>query len=166
MKRHLLAALFVALTATAFAERPSLDEMAVRIGVRDWFVLHSTNADPITVQRLKMIYRVDFAFTDPMSEAATQGQGLKAYAAIWQPLSEKVRTLVAKIDDSMKIAVNGDQAETAFTFRPEGTYKDGRPLTCQTRVTLSWERRDGQWQIIREDLAPLAEKPAELVTAK
>jgi ketosteroid isomerase-like protein len=166
MKKHLLAFLFVALSATAFAERPSLDEMAVRIGVRDWFVLHSTNADSITVQRLKTIYRADFAFSDPMSDDATQGQGLKAYAAIWQPLSEKVRTLEARIDDAMKIAISGGKAESTFVFRPEGTYKDGRPLTCQTRVTLTWERRDGQWQIVRENLAPLDAKPGELVTAK
>lgn len=166
MKKHLLAVLFVAFSATAFAGRPSLDEMAVRVGVRDWFVLHSTNADPITVQRLKTIYRADFAFTDPMSGVATQGQGLKAYAAIWQPLAEQVRTLEARIDDSMKVAINGDQAESTFVFRPEGTYKDGRPLTCQMRVTLHWERRDGQWQIVREDLAPLDARPAELVTAK
>ncbi len=165
MKKHILAAVFIALSATAFAERPSSDELAVRLGVRNWFLLHSTNTDQFGVNQLKAIYRPDVEFTDPAGGASAQGQGLLAYAALWQPLAQNVHKLTAKFNDEMEVSVQGTKAVTTFTFRPEGIYKDGRPLTCHTRVSLTWERRDGTWKIAREELTPLDPTPI-VATAK
>jgi ketosteroid isomerase-like protein len=165
MKKHILSALLVALVTTALAERPSSDELALRLGVRDWFLLHSTSADQFGISQLKAIYRPDVEFNAPTSGAESRGQGLPAYAALWQPLAQSVEKLAAKFTDEMKVTVEDSKAVTTFTFRPEGTYKDGRPLTCQTRISLTWERRDGMWKIVREEFTPLNLTPI-VATAK
>jgi ketosteroid isomerase-like protein len=94
MRKRFLTALFVAFTANVFAERPSTDELAIRLSLR------------------------------------------------------------------------GTMATTTFNFQSQGAYQDGRAVTCGARVTLTWERHNGLWQIAREETVPLAPAiPPELAAA-
>jgi ketosteroid isomerase-like protein len=167
MKRHILAAIFIVLSATAFAQRPSSDEVAIRLGVHAWFSARSSSNGQFDFTRLAAIYRPDLEFTDPATGKATSVRGLDAYAAFLRPLVEQLQKFVAKPGDDVSVALNGSTATSTFTFRPQGTYKDGRPVECASLVNLTWVRHDGLWQIAREQLAPLAPQvPAELATAK
>jgi ketosteroid isomerase-like protein len=167
MKKHILAAVFVALSATAFAERPSSDELAIRLGVREWFSARSSSTGQFNFSKLQAIYRPDLEFTDPATGKSMTTRGLVAYTAILQSLVEQVQKFEAKPGDDVSVALNGSNATSSFTFRPQSIYKDGRAVTCGARVSLTWERHDGLWQIAREEIAPLAPQvPAELATAK
>ncbi len=157
MKKQLLTLAFAALTFTAFGERPTLDESAIRLGVRDWYLVRTARTESLDVNRLKALYRADVEFTDPTNDQPVVAHGLQAYNALWQPLVASVQNLDLKFDGKVEVAVQGSKATTAFVFRPSGTQKDGQPLNCITRVNLTWERHDGLWQIVREQLSP--EKP-------
>ena len=167
MKKHILAAILIALSATAFAQRPSSDEVAIRLGVQAWFYARSSSNGQFDFTRLPAIYRPDLEFTDPVTGKATTARGLEAYTAILRPLVEQLHKFVAKPGDDVSVALNGSTAISTFTFRPQGTYKNGRPVECAALVSLIWERHDGLWQIAREQLVPLSPQgPAELATAK
>lgn len=167
MKHHLLAAIFVVLGATAFAERLSTDETAVRLGAREWLSLRASETGRFDFTKLKNIYRTDLQFTDPATGNPADVRGLDAYTARLQPLVEKVQKYAAVLGNDIRVSMNGNLATTSFTFRSEGLYKDGSPVTCSGRVNLTWERRLGFWQITREETMPLNPAvPSEIATAK
>jgi ketosteroid isomerase-like protein len=167
MKKHILTVVFIALSVTAFAERPSTDELAIRLGVQAWFSARSSSNGQFDFSKLPAIYRRDLEFTDPATGKFTTARGLDAYTAILRPLAEQVQKFEAKPADDVSVALNGSIATSTFTFRPQGLYKDGRPVTCGARVSLTWERHDGLWQIAREQTAPLAPQvPAEIAIVK
>jgi len=167
MRKHILAAVFIALSAAALAERPSTDELAIRLGVQAWFSARSSRNGQFDFTRLPAIYRPDLEFTDPATGKAATARGLDAYTANLRSLFEQVQKFAARPGDDVSVALDGSSATSTFTFRPQGTYKDGRAITCGARVSLTWERRDGLWQIAREHSAPLAPQvPAELATAR
>lgn len=164
MKNLLVGFLLWVLCATAMAERPSNDELALHLGVRDWFLIHSAAAEVRDERRLQTIYRADVEFHGT-SDGLT-GRGVAAYAAVWQPLSQSVEKFAVKFSDDVAISVHGEAAVTTFHFRPEGAFKDGRPLSCDVRVTLDWERREGMWKIVHEEITPLDATPTNVVIVK
>lgn len=165
--KHLLTALFVALTASAFAERPSTDELAIRLGVQSWFSARTWSNGEFNFAKLQSIYRPDLEFSEKSAGDNSKKRGLSAYTAMMQPIVERVQKLDAKPGDDVRVTLQGATATTTFTFQPQGTYKDGRPVTCSARVTLTWKRQNGLWQIAREETVPLAPiVPAELAAAK
>ena len=165
--KHFITALFVALTASAFGERPSTDELAIRLGVQSWFSARSWNNGGFNFAKLQSIYRPDLEFSEKSAGDTSTKRGLSAYAAMMQPIVERVQKLDAKPGDDVRVTLQGATATATFSFKPQGNYKDGRPVTCGARVTLTWERQNGLWQIAREETAPLDPIiPAELATAK
>jgi ketosteroid isomerase-like protein len=155
MKKFLFVTAFIAWTMTALAGRPTTDEMAARLGVQAWFSTHSPTPGSMDVTHLKAIYRPEIEFTNPVSANAATEHGVKAYSAVWQPLADSVETFSAKLGDDLQVTTQGSKIVTTFTYRPQGVYKDGRQLSCNTRVSLTWERPEGFWQITREVLTPL-----------
>ncbi len=127
--------------------------------------MHSTNAEALTVDRLKAIYRADVEFDDPANGGSSRGHGSQAYASVWRPLSPSVQNFDAKVSEDIKVSVEGAKATTTFNFRAEGARKDSRPLTGHARVRLTWQRDDGVWQIIREELTRLTADAADVATA-
>ncbi|MGB8167721.1 MAG: nuclear transport factor 2 family protein [Chthoniobacteraceae bacterium] len=167
MKTHLLATIFVALSATAFAQRPSIDETAVRLGVNEWLAVRSAVAGGFDFTKFKALYLPDLEFTDPATGHAADVRGLGAYTARLQPLIEKVQTYAAVAEGDVRVSMNGSAAVTSFTFHSQGSYKDGNPITCGGRVNLTWQRRDGFWQIAREEFTPdVAKAPGDVAIAK
>lgn len=164
MKQSFVAAVFAALITTALAERPSTDELAVRLGVDAWFSARTSSTGQFDFAKLKAIYRPDVEFTDPATGNSASARGFNAYAAHLQPLARQTEKLEARPGGDVSISLNGSTAMSSFTFRPQGLYKDGRAITCGARVSLTWERQNGLWQIARESTTPLP--LAELVTAK
>ena len=166
MKKHILAAFFSALNATGFAVRPSSDEVAIRLGVREWFSARSSNSGQFDFARLQTLYRADLEFTEPGKDPSAVARGFDAYTASLGPFAGNLQKLDVKLADDLRVTLNGSSAVTEFTFRPQGTYRDGRAVTCAARVSLTWERRDGFWQIAREHAVPLAPTPAQIATAQ
>lgn len=165
--KHLLTVLFVVFSASAFAERPSTDELAIRLGVQSWFSARSWSNGEFNFAKLQSIYRPDLEFSEKSAGEISTKRGLSAYTAMMQPIVERVQKLDAKPSDDVHVTLQGATATTTFNFQPQGTYKDGSAVTCSARVTLTWERHNGLWQIAREETVPLASAiPAELVTAK
>lgn len=167
MKKRLLTALFVAFTASAFAERPSTDELAIRLGVQSWFSVRSWSNGEFNFAKLQSIYHPDLEFSEKGARGTTTTHGFSAYTAMLQPIIERVQKLEANPGGDVRVTLQGTTATTTFNFQPQGTYKDGRAVTCGARVTLTWERHNGLWQIAREETVPLAPAvPAELATTK
>lgn len=165
--KHLLAALFLAFTVSAFAERPSTDELAIRLGVQSWFSARSWSDGEFNLAKLQSIYRPDLEFSEKSAGDTSMKRGLSAYTAMMQPIVERLQKLDAKPGADIRVTLQGTTATTTFNFQPRGTYKDGSAVTCGARVTLTWERQNGLWQIAREETVPLAPVvPAELATAK
>jgi hypothetical protein len=156
MKKHLLAALFAALTTTAFAQRPSSDELAIRLGVQSWFSARSSSVGQFDFSKLQAIYRPDVEFTNPDTGKSASARGLEAYTALLRPMTQDLQKLDAKPGDDVSVALNGSTATSSFLYRPLGLYKDGRAVTCAALVNLTWERHNGLWQIAREQTTPLA----------
>ena len=155
MKKHLLTALFVALAATAFADRPSTDELAIRLGVQSWFSARSWSNGKFNFAKLQSIYCPDLEFSEKSAGGTATKRGLSAYTAMMKPIVEQVQKLAAKPGDDVRVTLQGATATTTFSFQPQGTYKDGRAVTCSAHVTLTWERHNGLWQIAREETVPL-----------
>lgn len=165
MKKHLLTAIFIALCVSAFAQRPSTDETAVRLGVQAWLSARSSETGRFDFSKFKALYRPDLEFTDATTGKVADVRGLSAYTARLQALTERVQNYAAVPANDLHVSMNGKSATTSFTFRSEGYYKDGNPVTCAGRVDLTWERHDGFWQIAREETTPLA-IPSKIATAK
>ncbi len=167
MKKHLLTALLVAFAASAFAERPSTDELAIRLGVQSWFSARSGNNGEFNFAKLQSLYRPDFEFSEKSAGDTETASGFSAYTAMLQPIVAQVQKLDSKPSDDLRVALQGATATTTFSFQPRGTHKNGRAVNCNSRVTLTWKRHNGLWQIAREETTPLAPtSPAELATAK
>ena len=79
MKNHLLTAVLVALTATTFAQRPSIDETALRLGVHEWLAVRSAENGRFDFTKFKALYRPDLEFTDPATGKPLVVRGLGAY---------------------------------------------------------------------------------------
>lgn len=167
MKKHLLTAVLVALAASTFAQRPSIDEMAIRLGVHEWLAVRSSETGRFDFTKFKALYRPDLEFTDPATGKPADVRGLGAYTARLQPLTENVGTYAAVSEGDVRIAMNGTSATTSFTFHSQGSYKDGSPITCGGQVNLTWIRHDGFWQVAREEITPRSAKVAgEVAVAK
>jgi len=150
-----LAAALLALSALAHAERPSSDEVALRLGVDAWLNNRAAVAPAAVSASLKMLYRPDAVATELLSGAPKTAMGWTAYVALWQPFFSSVSSFAAKPANDLKISVQGDRAVTDFSFASQGAYKDGRPLTCAAAVNLNWTRTEGVWQIAQEELRPI-----------
>jgi len=165
--KHLVLVFFVALTSSVFAERPSTDELAIRLGVQSWFSARSWSDGEFNLAKLQSIYRPDLEFSEKSAGEPSTKRGLSAYTAMMRPIVDRVQKLDAKPGGDVRVTLQGATATTTFSFQPQGTYKDGRAVTCSARVTLTWERHNGLWQIAREEAVPLAPTvPSELATAK
>lgn len=150
-----LAATLLALKALAHAERPSSDEVALRLGVDAWVNNRAVVAPAQVSASLKPLYRSDAVATELLSGTLKTAQGWADYVALWQPFFSSVSSFHVKPANDLKISVQGDRAVTGFSFASQGAYKDGRPLTCAAAVNLTWARTEGVWQIAQEELRPL-----------
>jgi len=166
---YLFAAL-LALSALARAERPSSDEVAIRLGVDAWLNERTAVAPAAVPRSLKALYRSDLVATELLSGTLNTAQGWTGYVALWQPFFSSVSSFSAKSGNNLKISVQGDRAVTDFSFASQGAYKDGRPLTCAANVNLTWTRTEGVWQIAREELRPIVSglvlEPARATTQR
>ncbi|HYR58303.1 MAG TPA: nuclear transport factor 2 family protein [Chthoniobacteraceae bacterium] len=158
MKTRILTLLGAALllNAGALAERPTTDEMAIRLGVAAWSSGRAALSQTADIAPLKALYLPDLEATEKLNGAERTARGLAEYAALWQPFFDSLASLSAAPVGDVKLSLDGDRALTTFSFTPQGTRKDGSPLACGASITLTWKRQNGLWRIAREELAPLA----------
>jgi ketosteroid isomerase-like protein len=167
MKTHLLAGLVLAFATAVFAERPSNDEVAVRLGVNEWLAARSTESGHLDFAKLKALYLANLEFTDPVTGEPASTRGLQAYTARLQPLLEQVQSHTAVADGDVRVVMNGDSATSVFSVQSRGVGKDGHPIACGGRVNLTWVRHDGFWQVAREEVTPLTAKaPGKVAASK
>src|SRR5260221_3324513 len=150
-----LAAFLFVLDAAVLAQRPSTDEVAIRLGVSAWFSGRTALLQAADPARLKALYLPGPEATETLTGAARTARGLQEYAALWQPFFESLTSLSAAPNGDLKLSIDGDYAVTAFSFTPQGTRKDGGPQACGARVSLTWMKHNGLWQIAREELGPI-----------
>jgi ketosteroid isomerase-like protein len=149
------AALILFLNSVAFAERPSTDEVAIRLGVAAWFNGRTTLPQPTNAASLKALYRPELEATENVNGASSSAHGLSEYLTLWRPFFDSLASVSAAPTGDLKLSIKGDHAITTFSFVPQGTYNDGTPVTCGAHVSLTWKKHDGLWQIAREEIRPL-----------
>jgi hypothetical protein len=140
MQKHIakfvLAALLAATPVVHAVERLSSDETAIRMGVEAWLNAWSTNAERPDSRYLPKLYSADLR----VSKTVPPKPAVLAPFDRW----------TAKRADDLMVVMRGGQATTTFTFVPEGVDQSGQPLKTRAQVILVWERRDGFWQIVRQ----------------
>lgn len=137
LSKLILAAVLAVAPAVHSAERFSSDETAIRMGVEAWLNAWSTNMERPDSRYLPSLYSADLR----VSKTVPPKPAVLAQFDRW----------TAKRADDLALALQSGRATTTFTFTPEGVDKSGQPLRVRAQVILVWERRDGLWQIARQD---------------
>jgi len=155
MKRPLLPYAFVALLifsgSRAAADRPSTDETAIRLGVSAWSAPWKNSAPSASAGSNKL-----FVSRSNLIARTSPTAAWLATFSTWtaQPADVAVTT-------------HGDEALATFVLHAEGTDQAGATQKAAARITLTWQRINGLWQIAREQAVPLTSAvAAEWVTAK
>ena len=89
---------------------------------------------------------------DPQHRVA---RSAAAYAAIWEPIFNTVRSARHVVSDEPAVlAGSGDQAASTMEFAALIEGHDGKVTPIRTRSSLVWRCRDGEWRIVREHIRP------------
>jgi ketosteroid isomerase-like protein len=105
---------------------------------------------------------------DPQHRVA---RSAAAYAAIWEPIFNTVRSARHAVSDEPAVlATSGDHTASTMEFAALIEGGDGKVTPIRTRSDLVWRCRDGQWRIVREHnstrVVPMAEVTALLPRAR
>jgi hypothetical protein len=132
------AALSVTVATSRGADRPSSDEVAVRMGVDAWFALWSQSTATPDAARVRALYAAENGTQLPTAIEAASRTGL-------------IRS-GASGPDNLAVTMGGDRAVSAFRLQVQEPSAGGGNRSAQ--VVLTWERRAGLWQIVHETIQP------------
>jgi len=101
------------------------------------------------VDALARIWADDYTFINPQGALVTRAERLANFAS--------GNTNVGVIDDEREITVRlyGDMAVVQNLSTLHGTF-NGAPTDTDLRGTFVWVRRNGRWQLLTNQLTPVA----------
>jgi len=101
------------------------------------------------VAELTRVWTEDYTFVNPQGTVVTRAQRLANIAS--------GNTKVAVIDNEREITVRvyGDMAVVQNLSTLRGTFS-GAPTDTDLRGTFVWVRRNGRWQLVTNELTPVA----------
>jgi len=101
------------------------------------------------VEGLARIWADDYTFINPQGALVTRAERLANFAS--------GNTNVGVIDDDREITVRlyGDMALVQNLSTLHGTFS-GAPTDTDLRGTFVWVRRNGRWQLVTNELTPVA----------
>ena len=101
------------------------------------------------VAELARMWTDDYTFINPQGVLVTRAQRLANFAS--------GNTNVGVIDDEPEITVRvyGDMAVVQNLSTLRGTFS-GAPTDTDLRGTFVWVRRNGRWQLVTNQLTPVA----------
>ena len=143
-----LTAALATVTQLSAADRWSTDETAVRMGVQSWLSLWARPTASTGDPEVKGLYATQPDATLPgVVQAAVRAGALPS--AMNHP-------------GKFAVSLEGDRAVVTFQLRPQGSASAESAGSADSRVVLTWERRSGLWQIVRESITttPAVERVA------
>ena len=104
------------------------------------------------VAALARIWAEDYTFINPQGALVTRAERLANFAS--------GNTNVGVIDDEREITVrvSGDAAIVQNLSTLRGTFS-GQPTVTDLRGTFVWARQNGRWQLLTNQLTPVATAP-------
>ncbi len=147
-----LAGVAVVLAATP-AVSDSGDEAAIRARTLTWVESWRTSPEqPFDLSRFEHIYARDETFSSLDFGRPHAGfEGWDEAAAYYRRFMAIPRSWRLEANDDLRVFVRGDVAWSKLSLRARGELRDGTAIDApESRVTLIFERRGGEWLIVHE----------------
>src|SRR5438132_3237190 len=149
MKRLLVAALFLSmLCLPAPAQKPNSDDFndLIKRYYMAWSTANPDNASFLYAQDADLVF-FDIA---PLKYSG----GWREYRDNFKKnVAPGFSSLALTPNNDVKIKRSGNLAVTTLTFHLLAKQKDGGTLEFDGRHTIVWEKRNGQWLIIHDQVA-------------
>ncbi len=148
LRPFFLIASLAAIAQLSAADRWSSDETAVRMGLNAWFSIWTRPGATAGDPEVKTLYA-----TPPSASLPAVVQTASRAGALPSAMSQPER---------FAVTMQGDRAISSFTLAPQKSAGGEALADPAAQVVLTWERRSGMWQIVRETITPESE-PREQV---
>lgn len=132
----------------------AIREAEVLARTQEWFTAWSPGQAPFEAEELRDVFGSgEILIRDDFDGSVVTLTTFDEYAETWQPVMRDSFSYyrIEPVGD-IDVRVNGDLAVTAFEWRAEARDKNGNPVEIGQVGTHIWERVDGTWRILQEQL--------------
>jgi SnoaL-like domain len=131
------------------------DELKIRELTQRWEEIWSPKEQPFTGEGFEHIFFTgdrNLLVFDNFDNSVVVLHSLKEYLDTWIPAMQNFSYWEIKLEDNLRIVIDGDLAVTTFSFAGGGQSKDGQDYKLRQHGTHVWKRIDSQWRLVHEHL--------------
>lgn len=129
------------------------DEITLQQLTRDWIAgWRTTPENPFAIEQLEQLYlKDDTFFSFDFGRPASGVEGWEMAKQYYPKFMNLLANWELKGGEDLRVSIRGDIAWTTVSLQGFGVTKDGNKIDMpEARVTLIFEKRDGQWLIVHE----------------